>query len=279
MSPLPLIADVAVDAPGRDSYSYLVPDTLATGVTPGCCVLVPFGRRNERGFVLSVERREAPQGFALKAIADLREGVVLPAHLLSLIRWGAGYYRCPIGTFLAAAVPAPVREGTRIKTERWLRKVPGYAGELTARQQTVLAELPGEPIEFATALRLVQCTRGTIDRMVAAGALALVEQQEVREVTLESEEAHHPLNEEQQVAYDAIAGAIDGDAGDPFLLYGVTGSGKTLVYMQLVEQVLAQDPRPPTHSAFRRAIGNLIIAIGPSFANFQYDRYIIFYAF
>ncbi|MFW5859091.1 MAG: replication restart helicase PriA [Planctomycetota bacterium] len=236
---LPLIAEVALDCRGRDAYSYLVGDDLADVLAAGDCVSVPFGPRRERGFVLKLGRWPGPSGVTLKPVLARQEGVRVPPALLRLIRWGAGYYRCNVGTFLAGAVPAAVRKGTRTRPERFVHRVPEFAGELTRRQQSILSEMPLEPILIATACHRVGCAAATIEKMIAAGALALSQKRDVREVHLETPDERHPLTAEQEAAYTAVAASLDGDPAT-FLLYGVTGSGKTLVYMRLVESVIAR---------------------------------------
>jgi primosomal protein N' (replication factor Y) len=235
---LPLIADVALDVPGRDAYSYLVPPELAD-LAVGECVLVPFGPRRERGFVAAVGRRAPPDGVTLKAVLDRRAGVRLPPALMDLIRWAASYYRCSLGEFFAGVVPAPVREGTAIKRERMLRPVPGFAGTLTARQQEVLKLLPPDAIPFADARRRANCTGQTLERMVTAGALVLDENQDIQETRLDVKDERFALTDEQQAVVTTVAQALDEARHETYLLYGVTGSGKTLAYLELAEKVIA----------------------------------------
>jgi primosomal protein N' (replication factor Y) len=235
---LPLLAEVALDVPGRDAYTYAVPDALAD-LAVGDCVGVPFGPRRLRGFVLTVDHREPPAGITLKAITDRRAGVRLPPHLMRLIAWGARYYRCSLGEFLAGAVPSPVREGTKLNPDLTVelrdRSVPG----LTPRQREVLAAVPDAGIALAALFTVAKTTRGVVDKLVAAGAVAVVETGAVREVRLDVRDERHPLTDEQRVATDAVAEALRTGSGGTFMLYGVTGSGKTLVYLELAEQVIA----------------------------------------
>lgn len=238
MADEPLLADVALDVPGRDSYTYAVPEALAD-LAVGDCVQVPFGPRRERGFVCALGRRPPPAGVTLKAVLARRDGVRLPAHLMELIAWGARYYRCSLGEFLAGAVPAPVREGVVAEITRHVRKVEGFTGDLTARQRAVLAALPADELPFADALRLAKTTGPTLERLIQAGAIALREEGGVREVRLEARDERFPLTAEQQAAVDAIDAARAGGRHVPFLLYGVTGSGKTLVYLELARRAIA----------------------------------------
>ncbi len=238
----PLLAAVAVDVPGQDAFTWRVPEALAAVAVPGASVTVPFGPRTVRGFIIALERKTPEPALAgkLKDVLAVRPEVRVPPHLLRLIRWGARYYRCSVGEFLAGSIPAAVREGKTIKVERRLVRVAGFAGKLTARQQAVQAALPAEPLTWVVAMQRSGGSRDILGKLVVAGALVeLVEDADVLEVRLEAALERHPHTDEQQVAIDAVAAALDAGRHEAFLLYGVTGSGKTLVYLDLAERVIA----------------------------------------
>ena len=235
---LPLLADVGLDVPGRDAYTYLVPEEMAE-IQVGECVLVPFGRRAERGFVVAVGRREPPSGFTIKPISERRPGVRLPAHLLRLIQWGAAYYRCSLGEFLAGAVPAPVREGAQMVVARQVSVAAGFIGTVSPRQQAIIAALTGPPRSWQDALKAAATTGPTLHRLIEVGALSLVETSAIHEIEVPVREERYPLTTEQEVAVAAIDAARTAGEAARFLLYGVTGSGKTLVYLECAERALA----------------------------------------
>lgn len=234
-----LMADVAVPIPGRDVYSYRVPDDQAD-LAVGECVEVPLGRRKLHGFVLAIEQRPMPS-FTLRDVGARNAEVRLPAALMRLVAWAAGYYRCTVGEFLSGVIPAGVRDGTQVRIERRVRAVTDVdVAGLTKRQREVYDALLaiGVSMDIAGAAKQVGCTTGVIERLVTAGAVTCETGDTVREVRLEvAAEAHAP-NEEQQAVIDAVSAAMAEADSTPHLLYGVTGSGKTLVYQELAEQVI-----------------------------------------
>ncbi len=233
-----ILADVALDCPGRDAFSYLVPEELRPKLQVGDAVQVPFGRRVQQGFVIAI--REAPKPeYTVRPIEKRLDHVHLPAPLIRLIRWAASYYRCSLGTFLSAAVPTAVRDATALKKLRFIRKDEAFDGKLTKRQQQVWEQLPIEQITFADGCKKTGCSAGVLDRLIESGAVSLTVDDSVQEHVLNVAQENHALTDEQQVAFDAVSARLDDGGNETFMLYGVTGSGKTLVYMDLVDQVIA----------------------------------------
>ncbi len=234
----PLIAEVGLDCPGRDSFSYLVSDSLSVKV--GDCVTVPFGPRQLRGFILSVKRESPPTSYKLKSIIAHHSDVHVPGHLLQLIQWGARYYRCSLGEFLAGAVPAPVREGAAPERLVFITKKSIEDIKLTKRQQAVFESLPTQTIGLSEACRLANTTRATLDKLADVGAIIITEDTSIREVHVRTRDERHALTDEQNKAVETVAEALDREKGQAFLLHGVTGSGKTLVYLDLAARVVAR---------------------------------------
>ncbi len=140
---LDLVA-VGVDAPLYRVFDYLVPNPLQETLAPGMRVRVPFGRRRVVGVVLEKPRREPGQGHKYKPIESLLDTEpLLPAELLQLLRWTADYYQHPLGEVIAAALPGPLRKGTKLrapaKKSAPLPRQP--SPPLTGEQQAVLGAL------------------------------------------------------------------------------------------------------------------------------------------
>ncbi|HYM80911.1 MAG TPA: primosomal protein N', partial [Candidatus Limnocylindria bacterium] len=96
-------AQVAFPLPLRQTFAYRVPDHLASGLTPGVQVQVPFRGRTRRGIVVELSQESSRE--SVKEIAAVVGEPLLSVHLLALTRWVADYYLAPWGEVLAAALP------------------------------------------------------------------------------------------------------------------------------------------------------------------------------
>jgi len=247
-----MIARVVLDLSLRREFDYLIPDTLADRVEVGARVRVPFGAGSRLGVVVSIaETSEHP---ALKPIEKvLGEQSLLTSHVLALARWMAGYYCCSVETALRSVVPEAVRKEEAGWRERlYVHALPPERGggpELTARQQAVWniieewRELPLQEL-----VRLAETTPETVRKLEDKGYVVIAPRREERDpYAHERFVPTSPLapNPEQRQALDTIHDAVSRPASPqepapPFLLHGVTGSGKTEVYLQVLESALAR---------------------------------------
>lgn len=249
--PTPLLR-IAVPSPLRRLFDYLPPvgsDADAIRALPaGVRVRVPFGRRELVGVLVEVPADAAAEGLQLKpALAILDAEPALPPDLAKLVAWASDYYHHPLGECLVQALPADLRRGEPLQASepRWRLTVAGLAlpeGALArARQQshahaTLLREnsLAAADLERFDIrrehLRAMQ-QRGLVETFVAAA-------NGVAAAALVPVEAPLAPSAEQRAAIDAVAAGFG--AFGCFLLDGVTGSGKTEVYLQLLAQVIAR---------------------------------------
>jgi primosomal protein N' (replication factor Y) len=258
------IIRVAVDTPLRRTFDYLAGDEAPR---PGARVRVPFGRRQIIGIALEVAAGSALPPDKLKRIAEVLDAEpVFDAELLALLRWAADYYHHPVGEVLFAALPKLAREGarTRVLREVWVATSEGSAAHAAGeprrapRQREVLGRLIAHGRLDATAPGAAPGTAALDTSALGAGArdaLAalsrrgwVLAQEVVDEAAPADIEASaiangspFELTPEQQAAVDAIE-AGHGRFG-AFLLQGITGSGKTEVYLRLAERTLARGER------------------------------------
>jgi primosomal protein N' (replication factor Y) len=269
-----LLAEVAIPVPLAGSFSYEVPAELRDGVQPGARVLCEFGRRKVAGIVLEVAEREPDIDVSkikpIRALLDAEP--VLPAELLSFLRQLAAYYFAPIGEVLRLAVPALERERLRelsAQGELLPGEALGRSRQVGGRRVTVarasdVVEEPGRLRGQAVAvLALLRSSgevalpelekrysnaRRAVQRLVELG-LATTEKVEIERAPLFGEavqpDAPPELTAPQLEAVQAIERVIaesEPTPGQPrgFLLFGVTGSGKTEVYMRVIARCLEQ---------------------------------------
>lgn len=237
---------VAIPAPLRRCFDYLSP--VAQPVPPpGARVRAAFGRRQVVGVVTAVGVKPVVEVKRLRALSGIIDAEpLLDDHLRALAQWMAGYYQHPIGETYAAALPSLLRRGEpaqRSHTRVWRLSARGC--ELSAedfksahRQREVWALLEQNSTGLAeTELRAIKGGVDAVKRMHGKGQVELLEVPALP-VPGVSECPDAPLlHDEQRQAVEALSDATGFSAN---LIEGVTGSGKTEVYLALAEQVLAQ---------------------------------------
>lgn len=240
------IVRVAVPVPLRREFDFLPPSDDDRGVTPGVRALVPFGNRRLVGVVCGQEERDEAPAHALKRIlAWLDSEPVVPEPLAALVHWAADYYQQPIGIAWRTALPRALRGNNPVTPdipEHFALTVIGrQCGELPARapvQQRILEAFraaPGHCLD-APALKLISDHwRKPVEALVRR---AWVEPVPYTEPPPAADPPRaFTLNDDQLQAVAAINGA---GAFHCFLLYGVTGSGKTEVYLEAIRSVVNQ---------------------------------------
>lgn len=240
-----------------NALTYLVePDPGMPAIRRGELVTVPLGKNDTptRGFVVEVGGPELAGDIkpdALKAVCN-RIGARIPDTLVELGCWLAEYYVCPLGMAMATMVPAAVKSGIGTRRVRLLQRASPMPvlSDLTPRVQEVWTRIHGcapetfplPPRDLADAVGAK--TLREINRLVAMGALEPIEREIVR-VRGETPHLTTPaasiqpvrLTEHQRRAIEGIAPSLGSFSAH--LLYGVTSSGKTEVYIRLIERVLA----------------------------------------
>jgi primosomal protein N' (replication factor Y) len=271
--PLPvepvLLAEVGAPIPLAHALTYAVPPSMAHAVRPGSRVVCELGNRRVVGVVLEVAVRAPPPGLRrLKPIAALLDPEpVLPAELLSFLRELAAYYFAPIGEVLRLALPALERELARaagtLAAGQAGRQVGGR--KLAYARPTDVVEEPGTLRGQAGAvLALLRASgeqpvarleerfgnaRSAVKKLTALGLCEVVLREPERDPFFGAAEARDQapvLNGAQADAAARITAALgdgvtprDGSLPRAFLLFGVTGSGKTEVYLRAIAACLA----------------------------------------
>jgi primosomal protein N' (replication factor Y) len=255
---LAMILRVALDTPLRSLFDYRAPPPTQGVAEPGARVRVPFGRRQQVGVVVEITDHSDLPAERLRSVDALIDPApVLDAPLLGLLRWCADYYHHPIGEVLAAALPRLAREGAAPSAlvERWHLTKDGavalLAGEprRAPRQRALLERLRNADdngVDAPTLAAELGHWRDSARALAARGWIASAESAAAPAVANEHaargpRDAPPPLTDEQAAAVAAVT-----DRPDEFhavLLHGITGSGKTEVYLHAVADTLARGRR------------------------------------
>lgn len=278
-----LVATLVFSRGPQKPFDYAVPEELRGQVAAGQRVRAPFGKQQRplEGYCVALENR-------LSGPRPLKEliGVVDPLPLLSpamlrLTRWMSDYYLCGWGQVLEAVVPAGVRlqAGTR---ERQFVSLPNHVAarlpqlKSTPTQKRILDVLNSkhEPIEIQRLAEAARCTPAPIQSMRKKGLLTIetrrVDSNSVSEPADRERQAHLELNDDQRRALDTLLRSLDSRAHETILIHGVTGSGKTEVYMQAIQRVVSFGRQaivlvpeisltPQTEARFRSRFGRVAV--------------------
>jgi primosomal protein N' (replication factor Y) (superfamily II helicase) len=249
-APTTTLADVVFDRPIDQVYTYSVPADLS--VRPGVRVSLPFGRGDkiDTGYVVNVHGVRPPR--EVKSIVRVLDNTpLITEELLKLTRWVADYYLCGWGQALQAVLPAGVRDQAGTRNIAFVEAVakeqlPNPLPELTPKQAVVLehARRIDGPVEQSHLARAAKCTTAIIGVLVEKGYLRRDKRRVEREPNADdhamTEEVSQPItmNAEQQTAWTQIEEALRTGGFHPFLVHGVTASGKTELYLRAIEEVI-----------------------------------------
>ncbi len=262
--------DVILPLPLDGVFTYLLPDEMATKVSIGVRVLVPLGKsKTYTGIVLKVhDEQSGVSGIDYKEVmAVLDEHPVLLPSQLRLWQWISDYYMAPLGDVYKAALPSGLKaeDGWRPKTETYIGLCESYRSgralhsaldmlKRSVRQQQVLMEFltlthwdsiddngPEQSIAEITReelMNVTHCSAAIVKQLTDKRILYTYEREvgRLNEGVGKILEKARKLNEPQQNAYNQVL--FQFLKKDVVLLHGVTSSGKTEIYIHLIEQAI-----------------------------------------
>lgn len=246
----PIILRIAVPSPLRRTFDYKLPENLRFKVKnqkplPGMRVKVEFGRRTLIGLIVEIPQDSEIAIDKLKDICDIIDSTpIVSKDLFELFVWAANYYQHPLGEALFTALPAALRKGDAAEAETityW--KASQLANEAVAetlkrapQQRALMAFIQNhsgcvaEPEInqlFSSTIRNQLRDKGYIEPVTLERQPAPATDEILKQSSLK-------LDSQQKNALDTI----DLHSFNSYLLEGVTGSGKTEIYLQAIEQVL-----------------------------------------
>ena len=245
-----LVATIVLPVGPSGAYDYLVPERLREQAMAGRRVRVPFGRGNRSvvGYCVRVETRDIGSQ-QLKQVRDVVDATTLlsPAMLL-LTNWMAEHYLVDWGQILEAVVPTAVRAQAGTRQVIFLSVLPEVVArleqlKLSSKQLQVIKLLAdsSHPLSQPHIANSVGCTDAPIRALRKKGLLQATMRRVHNVVPDEQRVASQPdltLNADQRPALKSILQALDRKKHESILIHGITGSGKTEVYIQAIRHVV-----------------------------------------
>lgn len=257
-----LFVDVILPLPLDGTFTYAVPPQMEKQTAFGCRVLVPFGRGKQYVGVIARQHDQQPEGYEVKNILQVIDAqpILLPGQY-RLWQWIADYYMSPIGEVYKAALPAGLKaeDGYRAKTETYIRPTAAYRNEKALHiALDMLQRAPKQLKAFVDFLSLSGWDQGeggelTRDELLNEGHTlqtltllikrGILETYEVEVGRLNHGGEPHPelikkLSLAQETAYNEIL--LSMMKKQVTLLHGVTSSGKTEIYIHLIQREIDQ---------------------------------------
>lgn len=251
----PLIARIAVPVPLYSLFDYLIPPELGLTPVQGCRVRVQFGRKQLVGLVVSVEHEST---FPLSKLKPLIEIIdiepVLSDDLIKLLKWSASYYHHPLGDVIFSALPKRLREGAaaELKSENhWhltqaglthesgsLQRAPKQAALLSYFQNSGTDEINAEQLN-----KDWDNWRSPIQALISKSLIEVTQkvQSAVTPIKQLNDKSNPVFDLNAQQAHAAKEVVQSFNQYQAFLLQGITGSGKTEVYLDVIEHALEKN--------------------------------------
>ncbi|MEA3368116.1 MAG: DEAD/DEAH box helicase, partial [Planctomycetota bacterium] len=233
------------------TFTYALPEGLRGKVWTGQRVQVPFGRgsRTEVGWVVGGFDETDLEARKIKPVQEtVDEAPLLTEDLVDLAFWMSRYYVCPIGRVLDAILPTAVKKQAGFKTVRYVertQKPESEVGRILSKQRRVLNRLAaadGTPLTPRELARQAGCTPAVIKTLEEKGLVRIISRK-VEDfprsdfLDLEEAQALH-LTAEQALALQRVKALAAAERFGVVVLQGVTGSGKTEVYLRAIEDVV-----------------------------------------
>ncbi|MGH7177611.1 MAG: DEAD/DEAH box helicase, partial [Tepidisphaeraceae bacterium] len=250
------VAMVAIEQSLDKLLDYAIPRNLESSLRVGQRVMVPLGRNNRpaRGYVVNVAQSSVhPTLKTIRSLDDRR--VLLNPNMLELARWMSRYYCAPLGTVIDSIIPSAVKRMVGIGHVACVRAMqsPEQLQALlektkAPKRRAILARLlqlePEGSIELLRLANESGATPATVRKLAKPGIIRIEQVSDPGSLAREPDpsvaaaEQDLVLNADQQRAFDSLSPRVDVGTFSVTLLHGVTGSGKTEIYLQCIRRVI-----------------------------------------
>jgi primosomal protein N'' len=251
----PLFADIIIDISHENldkTYQYAIPEEFRENAVIGALVVVPFGKGNRRinGYIVDISTEPKLDKELIKPIAEVVEGAqVIESHLIYLAYWMKENFGGTMNDSLKTVIP--VKKAVKIKEERRIHLTVDeqHANQLyfeyqrknnKAKLRLLEALLKDKVLDYEVAVGKLNIPRTTLQGMEKQGVMKILSKQQYRNPIQHQKEPYQSvqLNEEQEFIVNDFVKDYEEGLRNTCLIHGITGSGKTEVYMEMMAAVI-----------------------------------------
>lgn len=295
------IAKVVFSEAPHGPYDYRIPESMRDDLEPGMRIKVPLGRRKKPTTGWCIEINIGAAARTLKDVAEIIDQEPLcDPPLVRLVMWMSHYYQAPAGQVFDALIPSSVRSGAGTRERTYFSLASNAIDEPTIeslpdKQRSIIRFMiaAARPMTSSQIMVEAGCTIGPVKSLEKKGLIRSESRREMagampgRWSLGDGEtEKSHALTEDQSGALDRIVAAVDSQEAKTLLLHGVTGSGKTEVYIRAIEHVVTFGRgaivlvpeislTPQTRGRFERRFQSVAVLhsqMSPAERHFQWQR-------